>query len=211
LENSKEVIGRLVRLSPPKENLLASYRPKDNFLAGRTWQEKVQMIKMTWNNPVAIQAMLGKYPTEYFQNILDNVEILGELEKLDEFTIRNDIFTAKWEHWFETYSRLLKSDSESWVAANAGKGQKDWDSKRKTVMRAVNPHFVLRNWLIQDAIALVETGDYTEVRKLLDLSKHTFSDEIFLDPATSKYRPELDKYCSVQPHAAKACVLSCSS
>lgn len=78
-------------------------------------------------------------------------------------------------------------------------------------MRAINPHFVLRNWLIQDAIALAETGDYTEVRKLLDLSKHTFSDEIFLDPATGEYRPELAKYCSVQQHAAKACVISCSS
>jgi uncharacterized protein YdiU (UPF0061 family) len=78
-------------------------------------------------------------------------------------------------------------------------------------MRAVNPHFVLRNWLIQDAIALAETGHYAEVRKLLDLSQHAFSDEIFLDPGTGEYRPELARYCSVQPPASKACVLSCSS
>jgi uncharacterized protein YdiU (UPF0061 family) len=135
--------------------------------------------------------MLGEYPTEYFQNILDNVEILGVLEKLDEFTIKNDIFTAKWEQWFQTYSRLLKSDSESWVAANGGKGSKDWDAKSKAGMGAVNPHFVLRNWLIQDAIAPAENGDFSEVRKLLDLSKHAFSDDMFLGAATGEYRPEL--------------------
>lgn len=78
-------------------------------------------------------------------------------------------------------------------------------------MKAVNPHFMLRNWLIQDAIAPAENGDYSEVRKLLDLSKHAFSDEMFLDPATGEYRPELAKYCAVQPPASKACVLSCSS
>lgn len=51
LNNSKEIIGRLVGLSPPKENLMASYRPKDNFLEGKAWQEKVGVIRMTWKIP----------------------------------------------------------------------------------------------------------------------------------------------------------------
>jgi uncharacterized protein YdiU (UPF0061 family) len=221
LENSKEVIERLVALSPPKDNLMVSYRPKDNFLKGRPWQQKIQVIQMTYQNPKAIEMMLGEFPTQYFQNIMDNVEILGKLEKLDEATIRNEIFTAKWEEWFETYSQLLKSDQESWIGANAGKGQKgtfflltkkiEWDAARLGAMKARNPHFMLRNWLIQDAIKPAEKGDYSEVRKLLDLSKHAFSDEMFLDPATGEYRPEMAKYCAVQPPSSQACVLSCSS
>ena len=44
-------------------------------------------------------------------------------------------------------------------------------------MDNVNPAFVLRNYLLQDAIVYAEQGDFTEVDRLLERSKTPFEEK----------------------------------
>jgi uncharacterized protein YdiU (UPF0061 family) len=38
--------------------------------------------------------------------------------------------------------------------------------------------YILRNWIAQQAIEKAEKGDYSEVRRVMKLLEHPFSDEI---------------------------------
>ena len=43
------------------------------------------------------------------------------------------------------------------------------------LMQTVNPHYILRNHMMQKAIELAEANDFSEVERLFDLLKHPFT------------------------------------
>ena len=75
---------------------------------------------------------------------------------------------------------LLGEDerSQAWfarLAARAAGDPRD-DGARRSAMRAVNPKYVLRNWVAQEAIAACEAGDDTVVRALLDVVRAPYDE-----------------------------------
>ena len=74
------------------------------------------------------------------------------------------------------------------------------DAKRKENMDRMNPKFILRNYLMEEAIKKAEGGDFTRVEELMKMAEEPFSDEKVSDEAT-KPAPKW---------AYKLCV-SCSS
>ncbi|MCB1616743.1 MAG: hypothetical protein KDI30_12070, partial [Pseudomonadales bacterium] len=68
-------------------------------------------------------------------------------------------------------------------------------------MKKINPKFVLRNYLAENAIRSArQEGDFTEVNRLLDLL-YTPYDE----------HPELEQYAQAPPAWGKCLEISCSS
>ncbi len=93
--------------------------------------------------------------------------------------------------WMQLYLQRLIRD-----------GQRNED--RATQMDLVNPIYVLRNYLAQQAIDLAEQGDYSEVNKLLQLLK----DPYHVQPNREAYMQKRPEWAR---HRAGCSMLSCSS
>ena len=91
---------------------------------------------------------------------------------------------------------LLGEDeaSHAWFALYAARRADDprAEDERRAAMRAVNPKYVLRNWVAQEAIAASESDDDSVVQSLLDVVRAPFDEHAERDswtqPAPAQYR-----------------------
>ena len=102
---------------------------------------------------------------------------------------------SAWENWLHRYRTRLLQD---WVRYGHD------DAHRRAQMNAVNPKYVLRNYLAQQAIDKATDGDFSEVEKLLEVLRHPYAEQ-----------PEHEKYFAKRPEWARSkagcSMLSCSS
>jgi uncharacterized protein YdiU (UPF0061 family) len=93
-----------------------------------------------------------------------------------------------------------------WLGRYAARVREDGtpDSERGRAMNAVNPKYVLRNYLAQLAIERAEAGDPSLVAELLDVLLHPFDEQ-----------PEYVRFAEKRPdwarHKPGCSMLSCSS
>jgi uncharacterized protein YdiU (UPF0061 family) len=81
------------------------------------------------------------------------------------------------------------------------KQQEDTESGRQERMKAVNPKYILRNYLAQHAIEKAEKEqDYSEVNRLLALLYRPFDEH-----------EGMEAYAEAPPDWGKSLVISCSS
>jgi uncharacterized protein YdiU (UPF0061 family) len=80
------------------------------------------------------------------------------------------------------------------------RGEGSVDSARRAAMNAVNPKYVLRNYLAQVAIEQAQNGDYSGVHKLLAVLEHPFDEQ-----------PGNESYAALPPDWASHLEVSCSS
>lgn len=67
-------------------------------------------------------------------------------------------------------------------------------------MRQVNPKYILRNYLAQQAIEAAEQQDYSEIRTLLRVLAHPFDEQ-----------PQFESYAKLPPQWSRELQISCSS
>ncbi|MFB9080397.1 YdiU family protein [Flavobacterium procerum] len=96
-----------------------------------------------------------------------------------------------WQKWFSVYLKRLNSETLS-------------DEERALKMNAVNPKYVLRNYMSQLAIDAADLKDYSVVDELFQLLKKPYDEQ-----------PESEKWFAKRPDWARTKVgcsmLSCSS
>ncbi|MBD1559065.1 YdiU family protein [Vibrio sp. S9_S30] len=113
---------------------------------------------------------------------LSNVDKVGAENFLTQFTD-----TASAKAWFDNYEQRLQRES-----SEAG--------LRCLAMRTVNPKYILRNYMAQQAIDMANQGDYSEVKRLRTLLENPYSDD---------FGQEKDTHPA--PDWAQGLALSCSS
>lgn len=119
--------------------------------------------------------------TQFFAN-------LSDVSKVENY---GDFFTnfgcEKWRKFGEKYVAILRDKNVA-------------DELRLQLMNKSNPRFILRNYLLQNAIEKAERNDYLEVEILQKLIKNPFE-------KSEKY----NSYFEVTPKERRGLALSCSS
>ena len=67
-------------------------------------------------------------------------------------------------------------------------------------MKQINPKFILRNYLAQQAIEQAEAGHYAEINKLMTVLQMPYDEH-----------PEYEHYAALPPDWGKKLEVSCSS
>jgi len=78
--------------------------------------------------------------------------------------------------------------------------EKSRDEERSLRMNRVNPKYILRNYLAQQAIEKAQQKDYSEIDRLLTLLQNPYSEQ-----------PGMDAYAAPPPNWGKHLSVSCSS
>lgn len=91
---------------------------------------------------------------------------------------------------------------DDWAAGYLQRTQREGDDQtvRQARMQAINPKYILRNYLAQQAIEAAEAGDYGPVRELHAVLSHPFDDQ-----------PGMERYAERPPEWGKHLEISCSS
>jgi uncharacterized protein YdiU (UPF0061 family) len=101
----------------------------------------------------------------------------------EQFLIKN-----RYDAWAERYRTRLQAENSQ-------------DAPRQMAMNRVNPKFVLRNWLAEQAIRKAEDeADYSELDRLWRVLRRPFDEQ-----------PEYARYAESAPDWARHLTVSCSS
>lgn len=122
---------------------------------------------------------------------LDYHQFFCDLTDFTKNNNNNDFFitckNAKWQQFNQKYCAILQKRNIS-------------DEKRFNLMNQSNPRFILRNYLLQNAIEKATDGNYLEIKILQDLIKNPFVKQ-------DKY----SSYYKATPQEKRGLALSCSS
>ena len=126
------------------------------------------------------------------ENIPDDATLIEPL--LDAYYVPEQLtpeITARVAAWLRRYQERVREDGTD-------------DATRRTRMNAVNPKYVLRNYLAQLAIDRAEQGDNALVHELLELLRRPYDEQ-----------PDKEAYAQKRPDWARqrpgCSMLSCSS
>jgi uncharacterized protein YdiU (UPF0061 family) len=151
----------------------------------------------------SLQAMLMLVETDMtlFYRALANV---GGAATGDDATLLAPLLDAYYRP--EQLSNEIRARIAAWLRHYLERVRHDGiaDHERQRRMNAVNPKYVLRNYLAQLAIDKAETGDPSLVNRLLEVLRHPYDEQ-----------PEQEEFAQKRPewarHRAGCSMLSCSS
>ena len=101
--------------------------------------------------------------------------------------LKQGLFHKPMNDWLDSYDDRLKQNSSS-------------VEKRQTVMLKINPKYVLKNYILQEAIDAAENGDYSVLDDLFKIAQDPYAEH-----------PDFEKWAGATPDEFKNKKLSCSS
>ncbi len=180
-------------LSPliDKEDIMAALHRYEGVLVDYYYQGMKAKLGLTTDetddNDLAFKLLdiLMKNNMDYTRSF----RALSQVEKTDTTcSLRDDCLDrATFDLWFDQYRARLRRETLS-------------DEQRQQQMRAINPKFILRNYLAQTAIEKAEKGDFSEMDMLLKLLQSPYDEH-----------PEYERYADLPPDWGQHLEISCSS
>ncbi|XP_065666864.1 protein adenylyltransferase SelO, mitochondrial isoform X2 [Hydra vulgaris] len=163
-QNDSEIVKEIVAQCQDAESFKANHITTANI------SHVKMIIDMAHRNP-NILSRVGLEMSE-LQAIVQQYEEQDVIKNLThEEKIIND--RNLWKDWLKSYRERIMSESEGSVSLE------EYEENRKQLMLSVNPRFILRNHLAQEAIEDAERGDYTKVRELLQLLRKPYLKDLY--------------------------------
>jgi uncharacterized protein YdiU (UPF0061 family) len=194
----------LIEEAEPLEEILEDYKLDFEEKYLNMMRSKIGLETKQENDQELIQELestlhLSETDMTLFFRNLGKINSEDSVDKMietiqDSFYDYSEIKDSKldsWKKWFSAYKSRLKKEKNS-------------NSERRTKMNAVNPKYVLRNYMAQLAIEKAETGDYSLIDELFQLLKKPYDEQ-----------PNSEKWFKKRPDWARnkvgCSMLSCSS
>ncbi len=162
--------------------------------------------------PGTLEHMRGHYQVQFFEyyNRLMNRKLgLGEPTEADKNLVIR-LLTLLKEHrmdytiFFRNLSDAIPQDEafKDWLKDYHSRleQEKTTPEQRQENMRAINPKYILRNYLAQTAIEQAEKGSFGEIEQLMKILQRPFDDQ-----------PLFDNYAMETPEWGQHLEISCSS
>jgi uncharacterized protein YdiU (UPF0061 family) len=166
-----------------------------------------------------LQAALARYEHVYRSTFLTLLRAkLGLLDaRDDDADLALDLFRlleARRIDWTNFWRALSHSDADALALLGEDEASRAWltryaeraagdprtDAERRAAMRAVNPKYVVRNWVAQEAIEACEAGDDSVVNAVLGVVRAPFDEH-----------PEHEAWAQTAPPRYRSLSVSCSS
>ena len=114
---------------------------------------------------------------------------LTNLKSFDDLSsvLDNAVFQEPLKQWFDSYIKVCEEQESSFES-------------RFIIMKKVNPKYILKNYIIQEAIEKAHLGDYSLVNDLLKIAQNPFDEHL-----------EFERYAQSTPMKFANIQLSCSS
>jgi len=177
--NSEKLLEYLHTFMPQHENI---YLQLMNKRVG------LEASKSGNNNQDLILELLGalqsaKMDYNVFFHRLTHLESLDDLSSILDIAV----FRQPLEEWFNSYKKVCEEQNSSF-------------SQRFEIMKKVNPKYIIKNYMLQEAIMLAHEGDYSLVNDLLHIAQNPF-----------EKHEKFERYANPTPQEHANLQLSCSS
>ena len=166
---------------------LRSYRPESD---GALWDDLVSTLETVETDMTIFFRALARVPAEVDPGRAAT-DLLAPLREAFYQTDQTPVTIETWGHWLRRYVRRVAQDGRT-------------DAERRAAMDRVNPRYVLRNYLAQEAIELAEAGDTTRIDELLDVLRRPYDEQ----PDRSRFAARRPEWARDKPGCS---ALSCSS
>ncbi|XP_063540920.1 protein adenylyltransferase SelO-like [Cydia strobilella] len=169
-----------------------------------TFLLKIGLKEEKWGDEQLIEKLLdmmqktGADFTATFRQLaeLEPNEMVNETKLNEKWSLKRLSSHASWGCWLDQYRERL--DKEAVDASTVGV----FEDERRRRMLNVNPAYVPRNWLLQEAVNDAEKNDFRKARFLLDVMRLPYD-----------VQPEAEArgFASQPPQWAYALKISCST
>ena len=207
--NLLQLANALVQLTEDPEPLqaeLVAYGEEYDRLDRAMWRSKLGLDAV--GDTEATNALLADlFPlltaTEtdmtIFFRALGRVPVNGEVESTTASAVADAYYRP------EDAARVA-DETTAWLTRRAELCRTDGrtDDERRQTMDAVNPRYVLRNYLAQEAIDAAEADDFSRVVELLDVMRRPYDDQ----PGRERFAEKRPEWARSRPGCSQ---LSCSS
>lgn len=189
----------LIEQSEPLEAALHTFNEDYQTRALAMHGAKIGISDVSDNDQPLIDSLLALMAEQETDMTLF-FNYLSQLSKPDYHSVKDsfyepgshgDDYQQRWSVWFKQYQQRLQTAGQSYDA-------------RKAVMHEVNPVYVFRNYLAQQAIDKAHDGDYSMVHDLLDVLRNPYAEQ----DGKAHFAAKRPDWAKTKPGCS---MLSCSS